>query len=143
MKALLEERPSDQSVSCGWRRRATAGLSERTHFTALKSLCEVKLFLHLAGILFEWWDFFFKKYFFVHSCELVTMRVRYFLTLTTGLLECLCFCGVLFGWNSLVFTPKTESFFSLQCVNATDNAVDDLQSQFFLIIILFLLLLLF
>lgn len=70
------------------------------------------------------------------------MKVRYCLTLATGLLECLCFCGVLFGWSSLVFILKAERFFGLQCVNATDDAVAELQGQFHLLIVLFLLLLL-
>lgn len=71
------------------------------------------------------------------------MRVRYFLTLATGLLECLCFCGVLFGWSSLVFILKEERFFSLQCVNATDEAVAQFQGQFLLFLLFIVLLILF
>ncbi|KAI2668293.1 Solute carrier family 43 member 3 [Labeo rohita] len=46
--------------------------------------------------------------------------VRYKLTLATGLLECLCFAGVVFGWASLVFVLKTDGYFSDLCINATD-----------------------
>ncbi|KAM6953359.1 solute carrier family 43 member 3b [Aplochiton taeniatus] len=45
--------------------------------------------------------------------------VRRWLTLATGLLECLCFAGAVFGWASLVFVLKTEGYFSHLCVNAT------------------------
>lgn len=45
--------------------------------------------------------------------------VRRWLTLVTGLLECLCFAGAVFGWASLVFVLKTEDYFSSLCVNAT------------------------
>lgn len=48
-----------------------------------------------------------------------TMRVRYSLTFASGLVECLCFAGAVFGWASLVFVLKTEGFFSSLCVNAT------------------------
>lgn len=47
------------------------------------------------------------------------MRVRYSLTFASGLVECLCFAGAVFGWASLVFVLKTEGFFSSLCVNAT------------------------
>uniref|UniRef100_A0A674BAP5 Solute carrier family 43 member 3 n=1 Tax=Salmo trutta TaxID=8032 RepID=A0A674BAP5_SALTR len=43
--------------------------------------------------------------------------LRRWLTLVTGLLECLCFAGVVFGWASLVFVLKTEGYFSYLCVN--------------------------
>lgn len=36
-------------------------------------------------------------------------------TLLTGLLECLGFAGVLFGWASLVFVFKTEHYFEELC----------------------------
>uniref|UniRef100_A0A2K5RIB6 Solute carrier family 43 member 3 n=1 Tax=Cebus imitator TaxID=2715852 RepID=A0A2K5RIB6_CEBIM len=36
-------------------------------------------------------------------------------TLLTGLLECLCFAGVLFGWPSLVFVFKKEHYFEKLC----------------------------
>lgn len=44
-------------------------------------------------------------------------------TLLTGLLECLGFAGVLFGWTSLVFVFKTEGYFEELCTpvgNATE-----------------------
>lgn len=40
-------------------------------------------------------------------------------TLLTGLLECLGFAGVLFGWASLVFVLKTESYFGELCAPDT------------------------
>ncbi|XP_051993829.1 solute carrier family 43 member 3a [Xyrauchen texanus] len=48
------------------------------------------------------------------------MAVRYKVTLATGLLECLCFAGVVFGWASLVFVLKTDGYFSDLCINGTD-----------------------
>uniref|UniRef100_A0A671KFC3 Solute carrier family 43 member 3-like n=1 Tax=Sinocyclocheilus anshuiensis TaxID=1608454 RepID=A0A671KFC3_9TELE len=61
------------------------------------------------------------------------MGVRYKLTLATGLLECLCFAGVVFGWASLVFVLKTDGYFSDLCINATDamafNVLDDCSLQ--------------
>ncbi|KAL0974193.1 hypothetical protein UPYG_G00216950 [Umbra pygmaea] len=45
--------------------------------------------------------------------------LRRWFTLVTGLLECLCFAGAVFGWASLVFVLKTEGYFSSLCVNAT------------------------
>ncbi|XP_066893349.1 equilibrative nucleobase transporter 1 isoform X3 [Kogia breviceps] len=55
-------------------------------------------------------------------------------TLLTGLLECLSFAGVLFGWASLVFVFKTEHYFEELCEpnarlmgNAT--GLEDCQAQ--------------
>ncbi|XP_035283250.1 solute carrier family 43 member 3-like isoform X3 [Anguilla anguilla] len=48
-------------------------------------------------------------------------RVRCWLTLASGLLECLCFAGTVFGWASLMFVLKTEGYFSNLCVNATGS----------------------
>ncbi|KAJ8795854.1 hypothetical protein J1605_002616 [Eschrichtius robustus] len=55
-------------------------------------------------------------------------------TLMTGLLECLGFAGVLFGWASLVFVFKTEHYFEELCEpnarlmgNAT--GLDDCKAQ--------------
>ncbi|XP_072251765.1 solute carrier family 43 member 3b [Leuresthes tenuis] len=42
------------------------------------------------------------------------------LTFATGLLECLCFAGAVFGWASLVFVLKEDGYFSSLCVNATE-----------------------
>lgn len=47
------------------------------------------------------------------------LRVKRCLTLATGLVECLCFAGAVFGWASLVFVLKTEGYFSSLCVNTT------------------------
>lgn len=41
------------------------------------------------------------------------------LTFATGLLECLCFAGAVFGWASIVFVLKSEGYFSSLCVNTT------------------------
>ncbi|XP_053361455.1 solute carrier family 43 member 3b [Clarias gariepinus] len=49
------------------------------------------------------------------------LRVRYGLTLVSGLVECLCFAGILFGWASLVFVLKSDGYFSYLCVNSTVN----------------------
>lgn len=45
--------------------------------------------------------------------------LRYRLTLATGLLECLCFAGVVFGYASLVFVLKADGYFQDLCVNVT------------------------
>lgn len=39
----------------------------------------------------------------------------YLATLLTGLLECIGFAGVLFGWTSLLFVFKAENYFSEPC----------------------------
>ena len=44
---------------------------------------------------------------------------RYCLTLVTGLVECLCFAGVVFGYASLVFVLKEDEYFQDLCVNVT------------------------
>ncbi|XP_053417546.1 equilibrative nucleobase transporter 1 isoform X1 [Nycticebus coucang] len=56
-------------------------------------------------------------------------RGLYVATLLTGLLECLGFAGVIFGWASLVFVFKTENYFEELCEpdarqmgNATEQA---------------------
>uniref|UniRef100_A0A3Q4GCL5 Solute carrier family 43 member 3b n=1 Tax=Neolamprologus brichardi TaxID=32507 RepID=A0A3Q4GCL5_NEOBR len=47
------------------------------------------------------------------------VSVQRCLTFTTGLVECLCFAGAVFGWASLVFVLKEEGYFSSLCVNGT------------------------
>lgn len=47
--------------------------------------------------------------------------VRRYLTFATGLVECLCFAGVLFGWASLVFVLKEDNYFSSLCFNVTST----------------------
>uniref|UniRef100_A0A8B9LKK4 Solute carrier family 43 member 3a n=1 Tax=Astyanax mexicanus TaxID=7994 RepID=A0A8B9LKK4_ASTMX len=59
-------------------------------------------------------------------------RIRHKLTLATGLLECLCFAGVVFGWASLVFVLKNDGYFSDLCVNVTEangTTVTDCSAQ--------------
>ncbi|KAJ8247730.1 hypothetical protein GJAV_G00249640 [Gymnothorax javanicus] len=46
-------------------------------------------------------------------------RIRDWLTLVSGLVECLCFAGVVFGWASLVFVLKADGYFSDFCLNTT------------------------
>lgn len=48
-----------------------------------------------------------------------SLNVRRCLTFVTGLVECLCFAGAVFGWASLVFVLKTEGYFGSLCVNTT------------------------
>ncbi|XP_010733813.3 solute carrier family 43 member 3b [Larimichthys crocea] len=50
-----------------------------------------------------------------------SFRVRRYFTFATGLVECLCFAGAVFGWASLVFVLKTEGYFSSLCVNTTES----------------------
>ncbi|XP_041916676.1 solute carrier family 43 member 3-like [Alosa sapidissima] len=49
------------------------------------------------------------------------LRVRSWLTFVTGLFECLCFAGAVFGWASLVFVLKGDGYFSQLCVNTTSS----------------------
>uniref|UniRef100_A0A3Q0RCX1 Solute carrier family 43 member 3b n=1 Tax=Amphilophus citrinellus TaxID=61819 RepID=A0A3Q0RCX1_AMPCI len=48
-----------------------------------------------------------------------SFSVQRCLTFATGLVECLCFAGAVFGWASLVFVLKEEGYFSSLCVNTT------------------------
>ncbi|XP_061076373.1 equilibrative nucleobase transporter 1-like isoform X3 [Conger conger] len=48
------------------------------------------------------------------------VSLRCWLTLATGLVECLFFTGVVYGWPSLVFILKASGYFSDQCENATE-----------------------
>ncbi|MBN3311696.1 S43A3 protein, partial [Atractosteus spatula] len=43
------------------------------------------------------------------------------LTFLTGLVECMCFAGLVFGWASLVFVLKSDGYFSSLCSNHTDS----------------------
>lgn len=47
----------------------------------------------------------------------VCARLRYKLTLASGILECLCFAGVVFGFASLVFVLKKDDYFSQLCTS--------------------------
>lgn len=59
-----------------------------------------------------------------------TLRMRHCLTFATGLVECLCFAGAVFGWASLVFVLKTEGYFSSLCVNTTGVNATQVLGQF-------------
>lgn len=52
------------------------------------------------------------------SARMPLMLRRWF-TFATGLVECLCFAGAVFGWASMVFVLKSEGYFSSLCVNTT------------------------
>ncbi|XP_029366486.1 solute carrier family 43 member 3a [Echeneis naucrates] len=45
----------------------------------------------------------------------VGTRLLYWLTLASGMLECLCFAGVVFGYASLVFVLKEDRYFGQLC----------------------------
>lgn len=55
------------------------------------------------------------------GCQGAGLRIRSWVTLITGLVECLGFAGVMFGWASLVFVLKSQGYFSNLCVNNTRN----------------------
>ncbi|XP_062296410.1 equilibrative nucleobase transporter 1-like [Scomber scombrus] len=62
----------------------------------------------------------------------VGTRLRYRLTLASGVLECLCFAGVVFGYASLVFVLKDDGYFSQLCVSVPDiniTIAEDCSSQ--------------
>uniref|UniRef100_A0A3Q2YUC7 Solute carrier family 43 member 3b n=1 Tax=Hippocampus comes TaxID=109280 RepID=A0A3Q2YUC7_HIPCM len=48
-------------------------------------------------------------------------KVRQVFTFITGMLECLFFAGIIFGWASLVFLLKSRGFFGSFCVNTTNS----------------------
>lgn len=45
----------------------------------------------------------------------------YTLTLASGMLECLCFAGVIFGYATLVFVLKEDGYFSHLCSSVPDG----------------------
>ena len=51
----------------------------------------------------------------------VGTRLRYRLTLASGMLECLCFAGVVFGFASLMFVLKEDGYFSHLCEDVPDT----------------------
>uniref|UniRef100_A0A3P9HX34 Solute carrier family 43 member 3a n=1 Tax=Oryzias latipes TaxID=8090 RepID=A0A3P9HX34_ORYLA len=63
----------------------------------------------------------------------VGSKLRFWLTLVSGMLECLCFAGVVFGFASLVFVLKEDGFFSELCISNLEinqqTAVDNCTSQ--------------
>ncbi|XP_012725619.2 solute carrier family 43 member 3a [Fundulus heteroclitus] len=56
----------------------------------------------------------------MQGCEVGT-KLRYWLTLVSGMLECLCFAGMVFGYASLVFVLKKERYFSELCTSNTSS----------------------
>uniref|UniRef100_A0A8C6X0Z3 Solute carrier family 43 member 3 n=1 Tax=Naja naja TaxID=35670 RepID=A0A8C6X0Z3_NAJNA len=53
-------------------------------------------------------------------------------TLITGLVECMCFAGVIFGWTSLVYVLKHQKYFENLCkpaANTTINQTQDCTAQ--------------
>ncbi|XP_072281297.1 equilibrative nucleobase transporter 1 isoform X3 [Pyxicephalus adspersus] len=61
------------------------------------------------------------------------MNFKFVVTLLTGLVECICFAGVTFGWASLVFVLKKEKYFQDLCpdtANHTTNSTDTRVSAF-------------
>lgn len=48
-------------------------------------------------------------------------RLRYWLTLVSGMLECLCFSGVIFGYATLVYVLKEDGYFSQLCPSVPDG----------------------
>lgn len=58
----------------------------------------------------------------------VGYSLRYWLTLITGLLECLLFAGLVFGHASLVFVLKKEEYFGWLCVD-TNSTTDSKGEQ--------------
>lgn len=61
-------------------------------------------------------------------------RLRYWLTLASGMLECLCFSGVVFGYATLVFVLKEDGYFSQLCSsvpagNSTFNSTGEFRSE--------------
>lgn len=61
---------------------------------------------------------------------MLLLRARHCFTFATGLVECLCFAGAVFGWASLVFVLKTEGYFSSLCVNTTGVNATHVLGQF-------------
>lgn len=48
-------------------------------------------------------------------------KLRYTLTLASGILECLCFAGVIFGYATLVFVLKEDGYFTHLCSSVPDG----------------------
>uniref|UniRef100_A0A3Q1KDZ7 Solute carrier family 43 member 3a n=1 Tax=Anabas testudineus TaxID=64144 RepID=A0A3Q1KDZ7_ANATE len=58
-------------------------------------------------------------------------KLLYGLTLASGMLECLCFAGAVFGYASLVFVLKVDGYFSQGCVSipGTNNTLENCSGQ--------------
>ncbi|XP_072447429.1 equilibrative nucleobase transporter 1-like [Chiloscyllium punctatum] len=78
-----------------------------------------------------------------NSRQMLSIKVKQYLTFANGLFECLCFGGVIFGWASLVFVLKKEGYFSDLCDSVSNishhgernSTVEcDLQDQHFALV---------
>lgn len=45
-------------------------------------------------------------------------------TFISGLVECMCFAGVIFGWTSLVFVLKNLKYFENLCESAANTTIN-------------------
>lgn len=66
--------------------------------------------------------------------NVVSTRLCYLLTLASGMLECLGFSGVVFGYASLVFVLKEDGYFRQLCDsvpedNSTLNSTGEFRFQ--------------
>ncbi|XP_053548253.1 equilibrative nucleobase transporter 1 [Bombina bombina] len=52
------------------------------------------------------------------------MQCRRILTLVTGLVECMGFAGIIFGWASLVFVLKKEHYFENLCPSPVNQSLN-------------------
>lgn len=60
-------------------------------------------------------------------------RVKRYLTLATGVIECFGFAGVIIGWPSLVFVLKTKEYFADLCLpvhNSSDSAAANATGEY-------------
>ncbi|XP_007430314.1 solute carrier family 43 member 3 isoform X1 [Python bivittatus] len=51
-------------------------------------------------------------------------RAKRLATLISGLVECMCFAGVIFGWASLVFVLKDLNYFENLCESAANKTIN-------------------
>ncbi|XP_053307161.1 equilibrative nucleobase transporter 1 isoform X2 [Spea bombifrons] len=56
------------------------------------------------------------------------MNFKHLLTLFTGLIECMCFAGITFGWASLMFVLKKENYFQDLCPSSGNQSVNTTES---------------
>lgn len=50
-------------------------------------------------------------------------------TLLSGLVECMCFAGVIFGWASLVYVLKKMHYFEDLCMSAAANQTSNVTGK--------------
>nr|XP_015827368.2 solute carrier family 43 member 3a [Nothobranchius furzeri] len=62
------------------------------------------------------------------GCE-VNTRLLYRLTLVSGMLECLLFAGVVFGYASLVFVLKEDGYFSEMCAHDPNSNISLMETD--------------